>query len=324
MKALVCHQYGSIEELTLEDVSSAAPLRGQVRVRVAAAGVNFPDLLMVQGKYQVKPPMPFTPGAECVGTVVETGPGVERVRVGDRVIALPAWGAFAEELTVDVGRVMPVPSAIDDHIAAGLTLTYGTSQHALLQRAALQPGETLLVLGAAGGVGLSAVELGARLGARVIAAASTPEKLAVCREHGATETVCYGTAPLKDAVKELTGGKGVDVIYDPVGGDLFDAAVRCIAWKGRLLVVGFASGRIPQLPANLALIKGCSIVGVFWGAFVEREPDVFAANMRQLYEWVTSGQLRPHVSEAFALAHAKDALRRIERREVVGKIVLTM
>jgi NADPH:quinone reductase len=326
MKAVVCHKLGSIDQLTVEDgVASTAPVGTQVRIRVHAAGVNFPDLLMVQGKYQVKPPPPFTPGAECVGTVLEVGSTAQRVRVGERVIALPAWGAFAEEVTVDESRVLPVPDGIDDAIAAGLVLTYGTSHHALVQRAALQPGETLLVLGAAGGVGLAAVEIGARLGARVIAAASTKEKLAICREHGAAETVCYGEGepPLKDAVKALTGGKGADVIYDPVGGDLFDASMRCIAWKGRLLVVGFASGRIPQLPANLALIKGCSVVGVFWGAFVEREPMVFAENMRQLYSWVLKGELRPFVSERVPLANAKDALRTVEQRKAVGKIILT-
>ncbi len=324
MRALVCQEYGPIDRLRVEEVPSPAPDPRQVRLKVHAAGVNFPDLLIVQGKYQVKAPVPFTPGAECVGTVVEVGGEVTRVRVGDRVIALPAWGAFAEELTVDEARVMPVPRAVDDTIAAGLVLTYGTSHHALVQRAALQPGETLLVLGAAGGVGLSAVEIGARLGARVIAAASTPEKLAVCREHGATDAICYGDTPLRDAVKELLGGKGADVIYDPVGGDLFDAAMRCIAWKGRLLVVGFASGRIPQLPVNLALIKGCSVVGVHWGAFVEREPVLFAANMRQLFSWVERGELRPYVSETFPLARGLEALQRVERREAVGKIVLTM
>jgi NADPH2:quinone reductase len=324
MKALVCHEYGPIDTLKVEEVASTPPGPNQVRVKVHAAGVNFPDLLIVQGKYQVKPKPPFTPGAECVGTVVEVGDAVKQVRVGQRVIALPAWGAFAEELTVDEARVLPVPDAISDEVAAGLVLTYGTSHHALVQRAAMAPGETLLVLGASGGVGLAAVEIGARLGARVIAAASTPEKLAVCREHGAHEVVCYGETPLREAVKALTGGNGADVIYDPVGGDLFDASMRCIAWKGRLLVVGFASGRIPQLPANLALIKGCSIVGVFWGAFVEREPAVFAENMRQLYAWIVAGELRPYVSETYPLARALDALKRVERREAVGKIILTM
>jgi NADPH2:quinone reductase len=259
-----------------------------------------------------------------VGTILEVGEGVSPSRVGERVIALPAWGAFAEELTVDEGRVMPVPAAIRDEIAAGLVLTYGTSLHALVQRAAIQPKETLLVLGASGGVGLAAVEIGALLGARVIAAASTPEKLAVCRERGATDAICYGQTRLRDAVKELTGGKGADVIYDPVGGDLFDESMRCIAWKGRLLVVGFASGRIPALPVNLALLKGCSVVGVHWGAFVEREPLVFASNMRTLYTWVEKGELRPLVSETYPLSRAIDALRRIERRAAVGKIVLTM
>jgi len=324
MQALVCHAYGAIDALTVDDIPSAPPNKGQVRIKVAAAGVNFPDLLIAQGKYQIKPSPPFTPGAECVGTVIEVGDGVERVRVGDRVIALPAWGAFAEELTVDEARVMAVPPGIGDAVAAGLVLTYGTSQHALVQRAAIQPGETMLVLGASGGVGLAAVEIGARLGAKVIAAASTEEKLAVCRQHGATETVCYGKTGLKDAVKELTGGRGADVIYDPVGGDLFDESMRCIAWKGRLLVIGFASGRIPQLPANLALLKGCSVVGVHWGAFVEKEPLVFAENMRTLYAWVERGDLHPLVSETYPLRRAVEALRRVERREAVGKIVVTM
>jgi len=323
MKALVCHAYGPIDGLTIDDVPSKAPAKGELRLQVHAAGLNFPDLLIVQGKYQIKAPPPFTPGAECVGTVIDVGEGVERFRVGDRVIALPAWGAFAEELTVDQMRVLPVPAAIANEVAAGLVLTYGTSQHALVQRAAIQRGETLLVLGASGGVGLAAVEIGALLGARVIAAASTPEKLAVCRERGATETICYGQVRLRDAVKELTGGKGADVIYDPVGGDLFDEAMRSIAWKGRLLVVGFASGRIPELPANLALLKGCAVVGVHWGAFVEREPFTFVENMRTLYAWVEKGELRPLVSETYPLARAVDAMRRIERREAVGKIVLT-
>jgi NADPH2:quinone reductase len=315
MRALVCHAYGAIDALTVDEISATRPGRGQVRVRISAAGVNFPDLLIAQGKYQIKPTPPFTPGAECVGTVIEVGVGVERIREGDRVIALPAWGAFAEELTVDEARVMPVPHGIGDVVAAGLVLTYGTSQHALVQRAAIRPGETLLVLGASGGVGLAAVEIGARLGAKVIAAASTAAKLGVCREHGATETVCYGDVRLRDAVKEL---------YDPVGGDLFDESMRCIAWKGRLLVVGFASGRIPQLPANLALLKGCSVVGVHWGAFVEKEPQVFAENMQVLYGWVERGELRPLVSETYPLPRAVEALRRVERREAVGKIVVTM
>jgi NADPH2:quinone reductase len=324
MRALVCHENGPIEGLRIEDVPTTAPKAGQLRVKVHAAGVNFPDVLIVEGKYQVKPPKPFTPGAECVGTVVELGHGVDRFRLGQRVLALPAWGAFAEELTVDAARVMAVPDGITDAVAAGLVLTYGTSQHALVQRGALKKGETLLVLGASGGVGIAAVEIGALLGAKVIAGASTEAKLAVCRDHGASATVCYGTTPLKDAVKELTAGRGADVIYDPVGGDLFDASMRSIAWKGRLLVVGFASGRIPSMPANLALLKGCSVVGVFWGAFTEKEPEVFAENMRQLYGWVERGDLKPLVSETIPLSRAVDALRRIQAREAIGKLVLTM
>jgi NADPH:quinone reductase len=323
MKALVCHELGPIDRLTVEDIPSPPLNAGQLRIKVHAAGVNFPDLLIVQGKYQVKAPAPFTPGAECVGTIVEHGAGVTGLALGTRVIALPPWGAFAEEVVVDRARVMPVPDGIEDKVAAGLVLTYGTSHHALVQRAEIKKGETLLVLGASGGVGIAAVEIGALLGARVIAAASTQDKLAVCRSYGATDTVCYGETPLKDAVKALTAGKGADVIYDPVGGDLFDASMRCIAWKGRLLVIGFASGRIPELPANLVLLKGCSVVGVHWGAFVEKEPFVFLSNMKELFAWVLEGKLKPLVSETFPLARALDALKHIEARKALGKIVIT-
>jgi NADPH2:quinone reductase len=323
MKAVLCKRFGPPESLVIEDVPSATLGAGQVRIGVHACGVNFPDTLIIQDKYQFKPPLPFTPGGEVAGEVIEVGPGVTRLKVGDRVIAMVGWGGFAEELIVEANRTMPVPRGMDLVSAAGFTMTYGTSYHALEQRARLQPGETLLVLGAAGGVGLAAVELGRLMGARVIAAASSAEKLALCREYGADHTVNYDAEPLKDRVKELTGGQGADVIYDAVGGDYFDQAMRCINWNGRLLVVGFASGRIPQLPVNLVLLKGCSIVGVFWGAFTGREPDLNARNLSTLGEWFEDGKLKPHVCRTYPLERAADALNDIIKRQARGKIVLT-
>lgn len=323
MRAVVCKQFGPPETLVVEEVPSPPVGAGQVRVAVHACGVNFPDTLIIEDKYQFKPPLPFTPGGEVAGEVVEVGEGVSKSRVGDRVIAMVGWGGFAEELVVEETRIMPVPGGMDWVTAAGFTMTYGTSIHALEQRAALAPGETLLVLGAAGGVGLAAVELGHRMGARVIAAASSEEKLALCRRYGAAETVNYSTESLKDRVKELTGGAGADVIYDAVGGDFFDQAIRCINWRGRLLVVGFASGRIPQLPVNLVLLKGCSVVGVFWGAFTFREPETNAANLAKLGKWYESGRIQPHVCATYPLERAPEALRAILARKAQGKIVLT-
>ena len=323
MKAVLCKRFGPPESLVIEEVPSVALGAGQVRVGVHACGVNFPDTLIIQDKYQFKPPLPFTPGGEVAGEVIEVGAGVTRLKVGDRVIAMVGWGGFAEELVVEAERTMPVPRGMDLVTAAGFTMTYGTSYHALEQRARLRPGETLLVLGAAGGVGLAAVELGRLMGARVIAAASSAEKLALCREYGADETVNYDAESLKDRVKEMTGGQGADVIYDAVGGDYFDQAMRCINWNGRLLVVGFASGRIPQLPANLVLLKGCAVVGVFWGAFTAREPEVNARNLGVLGQWYEEGKLEPHVCRTYPLERAADALNDIIRREATGKIVLT-
>jgi NADPH2:quinone reductase len=285
--------------------------------------VNFPDTLIIQDKYQFKPPLPFSPGGEVAGEVVEVGAAVTRVKPGDRVIAMVGWGGYAEELVVDADRTMPVPKGMDLVTAAGFTMTYGTSYHALKQRAQLRAGETLLVLGAAGGVGLAAVELGRVMGARVIAAAGSAEKLSLCREYGADETINYDTESLKDRVKELTGGQGADVVYDPVGGDYFDQAMRCINWNGRLLVVGFASGRIPQLPVNLALLKGCSIVGVFWGAFTAREVERNASNLLDLGKWYEEGKIKPYVCKTYPLERAADALNAIVNREAKGKIVLT-
>ena len=323
MKAVLCKAYGPPETLVIEEVASPAVGSGDVRVRVHACGVNFPDTLIIQNKYQFKPPLPFTPGGEVAGEVVEVGSGVTRVRRGDRVIAMVGWGGFADEAVVPADRTMPIPDGMDFVTAAGFTMTYGTSYYALKQRAALKPAETLLVLGAAGGVGLAAVELGRVMGARVIAAAGTDEKLELCKRYGADAVINYARESLQDRVKELTDGRGADVIYDPVGGDAFDQAIRCINWNGRLLVIGFASGRIPELPANLALLKGCSVVGVFWGAFTGREPAANAENLMELGRWFEQGTIKPYVCKTFPLERVAEALNAIERREALGKIVLT-
>ena len=260
---------------------------------IHAAGVNFPDTLIIEGKYQIKPPFPFSPGGEAAGVIASVGDKVSHLKPGDRVMGLTGYGSFAEKIAVDASRILPIPKNMDFVTAAGFSMTYGTSMHALKQRADLKPGETLLVLGASGGVGLAAVEIGKAMGARVIAAASSAEKLEVARAAGADELINYTEVSLKDAVKELTKGQGADVIYDPVGGDLFDQAVRSINWKGRLLVVGFASGRIPEFPVNLALLKGSSIVGVFWGAFAAREPQTNRENFEELFAWFSEGKLKP-------------------------------
>ncbi len=324
MKAVVCKEYGPPEKLVVEEIPPPPLGPGQVRVRVRACGVNFPDTLIIENKYQFKPPLPFSPGGEVAGEVIEVAPDVKNVRPGERVIATGLCGGYAEEMVTEATNVMAVPPGMDDITAAGFTMVYATSLHALRQRARLAAGETLLVLGAAGGVGLAAVELGKLLGARVIAAASSPAKLELCRRYGADETIDYSKESLKQRTKELTAGAGADVIYDPVGGDLFDQAIRCINWKGRLLVVGFASGRIPQVPANLVLLKGCEVVGVFWGAFAAREPDLNRENLALLGRWYQEGRIRPHVSATYPLERAADALRDLIERRATGKLVLTV
>jgi len=323
MKAIVCEQHGPPETLVLKDMEAPPIGPGKVRVAVHACGVNFPDTLIIENKYQFKPPLPFSPGGEVAGEVTELGEGVTNAKIGDRVIAMTGWGGFAEEVVCDAGGLIAMPDTMDFVTAAGFVMTYGTSHYALKQRGRLEAGETLLVLGAAGGVGLAAVELGALAGARVIAAASTDEKLAVCKEHGAVETINYSHESIKERTKELTGGAGADVIYDAVGGDAFDQAIRCINWGGRLLVIGFASGRIPELPVNLALLKGCAVVGVFWGAFCGREPQENAANIAELARWYSEGKLKPHVSATYPLEKASDALYALINREAKGKIILT-
>ncbi len=323
MKALLCKQHGLPETLVLEELPAPVPGEGEVVVAMKAAGVNFPDVLIIQGKYQIKPPLPFAPGAELAGIVSAVGPGVTRTRVGDRVIASTGHGAFAEQVRVAESRLIPMPDGVGFDTAAALMLTYGTSWHALEDRAALSAGETLLVLGAAGGVGLAAIEIGKALGARVIAAASTADRLAVCREHGADETINYATEDLRDRLKSLTSGKGPDVIYDPVGGPYTEPAFRSIAWRGRYLVIGFAHGEIPKLPLNLPLLKGASIVGVFWGSYVAHEPKRFAADVAALFKGVADGRFRPHVSARYPLADGARALDDLMNRKVIGKVVIT-
>lgn len=322
MRAVVCKEFGPPESLVVEEISPPWLGPAQVRVAVHACGINFPDTLVIENKYQFKPPLPFSPGGEVAGAILEVGEGVTQWKPGDRVIAMCGWGGFAEQVVVDAARVVPVPEGMDDVTAAGFTMTYGTSHYALQDRAHLRPGETLLVLGAAGGVGMAAVELGKAMGARVIAAASTDEKLEVCRRFGADEVINYTTESLRQRVKDLTDGRGADVIYDPVGGDAFDEAMRCIAWEGRLLVIGFASGRIPQLPVNLVLLKGCQVVGVFWGSFTARDPVRHAQNMQTLFSWYREGKLQAHVSATYPLEEAGKALRSMLDRAVTGKVVL--
>lgn len=322
MKAVLCKAFGPAETLVLEEIASPEAKKNEVLLDVHAAGVNFPDTLIIEGKYQFKPPFPFSPGGEAAGVVTAVGEKVSHLKVGDRVMALTGWGSFAEEVAVPGYNVMPIPASMDFASAAAFGMTYGTSMHALKQRANLQPGETLLVLGASGGVGLAAVEIGKAMGAKVIAAASSAEKLEVAKAAGADELINYNESNLKDEVKRLTGGQGADVIYDPVGGDLFDAAIRSIAWNGRLLVVGFASGRIPELPVNLTLLKGAAVVGVFWGAFAQRQPQDNAANFQQLFAWHAAGKLKPLVSQTFPLAQAGEAINTLGQRKAVGKVVV--
>ena len=324
MKAVLCKQFGPPESLVVEDLPSPQAGPGEVVVSVRAASVNFPDVLIIQNKYQFKPPLPFSPGSELAGTVKEVGPGVKGYKPGDKVIAFTTFGAFAEEVKTEAARLLPLPEGMDFASGAAFLLTYATSDHALRDRAALKAGETLLVLGAAGGVGIAAIEIGKALGARVIACASTDDKLAVCKEHGADATINYATEDLRERIKALTEGKGVDVVYDAVGGPYTEPAFRSIAWRGRLLVVGFAAGDIPKLPLNLALLKGASVVGVFWGDFARREPKAFGESVRQLGAWYREGKLRPHVSQTFPLARAADALKLMAARQVKGKVVLTV
>jgi NADPH:quinone reductase len=322
MKAVLCRELGSPDRLTVEDVPSPRLAADQVRVRVRACGVNFPDVLMVAGKYQLQPPMPFSPGAEFAGEIIAVGRNCRNSTVGQRVLAITGFGGMAEEVAVAESSVVPIPDDLDYETAAAFLLAYGTSWHALRQRAALAAGETLLILGAAGGVGLAAVQIGKLMGATVIAAAGTPEKLQLARENGADETVNYTGTRLKDAVRELTSGRGADVIFDPVGGELFDDCLRAVAWRGRILIVGFASGTIQSIPANLPLLKGSSLLGVFWGQFTKLEPQLHQQNTAELITALQRGKLKPHIGAVFPLEQAAQALQMLAERRATGKVVV--
>jgi NADPH2:quinone reductase len=324
MKALLCKAWGPPENLQIEDVPDLQPGKGQVVIDVKAASVNFPDSLIIQNLYQIKPALPFSAGGECAGVIRSVGEGVTRVKVGDRVSALTLYGSFAEQVACDASAVVPMPAAVDFVTAACFGMVYGTSYHALSDRGNLQAGETLLVLGASGGVGLAAIEIGKQLGAKVIAAASSAEKLAICAEHGADALINYSGEDLRARIKEITQGKGVDVVYDPVGGDLSDAALRSCTWRGRYLVVGFAAGAIPKAPLNLPLVKGCSIVGVFWGDYVTREPQNYQRDQQQLFAWLSQGKLRPLIVAQYPLERGGEAIRSLMDRKISGKVVITV
>jgi NADPH:quinone reductase len=306
----------------LEEVAEPVAGPGQVVVRVRAASVNFPDALIIEGKYQIRPELPFSPGSELAGEVVAVGEGVTRVRPGDRVAAMTLWGAFAQRIAIPQENVVPLPAALPFDLASALLMTYGTCWHALVERGAIAPGETVLVLGAAGGIGLAAIEIAKARGARVIAAASSAEKLAVCREHGADATIDYSTQNLRDELKALTDGRGVDLVVDPVGGSYSEPALRSMAWRGRFLVIGFADGTVPRIALNLPLLKGCSIVGVFWGDYVRREPAAAGHAIQQLLELVESGRLRPHISGRYPLERAGEAIERLASRAAHGKLIV--
>ena len=323
MQAWICNNPVGIDALQWQDLPTPEPQAGQARLAVKAASLNFPDILIVQNKYQFKPALPFVPGSEFAGVVEAVGAGVVNVKVGDRVAAMAGTGGFGTHAIVAAEKLVPLPDGMSFEHGAAFLMTYGTSQHALLDRAALKAGETVLVLGAAGGVGTAAIQIAKAVGARVIAAASTDAKCAVCREIGADATINYSTENIRDALKALTDGKGPDVVYDPVGGDLAEPVFRSIAWRGRYLVVGFAGGGIPALPLNLSLLKGASIVGVFWGDFVRREPANFARDMQQLGQWYAEGKVRPVMDQVMPLAELHAAYARMGARQVVGKLVLT-
>lgn len=324
MKAIICHEYGDIHNLSFEECADPAIGSRQLLVSVEAAGVNFPDGLLVQGAYQAKPDLPFIPGMECCGKVIDAGSDCSRVKVGDRIMcSSPNYGAFAEQLAIDEPNVIVVPEFIPAQDACNLLVAHGTAHHALRQRANLQAGESLVVLGAAGGTGLAAVQIGKAMGANVIAAASSDEKLRLAEKHGADELINYSHENIKDAIRQHTNG-GADVVYDPVGGELFDASVRSMARNGRYLVIGFASGTIPKLAINLALVKEFSLVGVFWGTFTRKEPQVFANNMAELFQWYKDGNISVSTDKAFPLAQTIDALALVMDRKVKGKVCITV
>jgi len=324
MKAIVCEKYGPPSDLVIKDVVLPSIGEKQIRMQVKACSLNFPDTLIIQGLYQFKPELPFTPGSDIAGTVLEVGSRVKHLKVGDEVFGFTMTGGFAKEAVVDAKNIFPKPPNMSFTIAASFLLAYGTSYHAIVDRAMLKEGETIVILGASGGVGLAAVEIAKQIGARVIAAASTQEKLELCNDHGADETINYSTEDLKNRIKELTDGKGADVIYDPVGGEYSEAALRAIAWEGRFLVVGFAAGDIPKIPLNLPLLKGCQIMGVFWGTFAQKNPEQNMQNSLQLMQWYADGKVNPHIHKLYKLVDTPKALEEMMARKVKGKVVVTM
>ena len=324
MKAIVCNKFGTPDTLKYQEIETPNPKEGELLIKVKACSVNFPDTLIIQGKYQFRPVFPFSPGSDVAGIVEKVGENVQHFTVGDAIVGFIPFGGFAEKAIVNAKDCFPKPKGMSMVNASAFLLAYGTSYHALKDRANLQKGETILILGASGGVGLTALEISKLMGATVIAAASSEEKLALCKQFGADEVINYTEENLKDRVKELTNGKGVDVIYDPVGGHFSEQALRAIAWKGRHLVVGFANGEIPKIPINLTLLKGASIVGVFWGAFAQKEPKKSLENIQQLLTWFVKGAVKPHIDKTYSLENAPKALEEMMQRKTKGKIVIDM
>lgn len=324
MKAVLCKAFGPPDSLVADEVSSPVAGADEAVIAVKAVGLNFFDTLIIQGKYQFKPTFPFSPGAEVAGVIKSVPGNAQRLAPGDRVVAFTGWGGAREEIAAPIARIVKLPDQVSFEMAAALTVTYGTTLHALADRGHLKGGENLVVLGAAGGTGQAAIEIGKLMGARVIACASSADKLAFCRSIGADATIDYTKENLKDAIRTATAGEGADVVYDPVGGDLAEPTLRAMAWGGRYLVIGFASGEIPKLPLNVVLLKGCDIVGVFWGSHVEREPDAHRANVERLVRWCAEGRIAPHIHHTYGLEQTADALRAIERREVKGKAILVV
>jgi NADPH2:quinone reductase len=323
MRAVLCKEWGGPEKLVVEDVPSPPIREGAVRIAVRASGINFADLLLISGQYQEKPAFPFTPGMEISGKITEVGAGVSGLKAGDRVMALTGTGAYAEEVVVDAARVVKIPDSMDFSTAAGFPVAYGTSHGAFDWRAHLKPGEWLLVFGAAGGVGLTAVEIGKAMGAKVIACAGGAEKLEIARQHGADHLIDYARDDIREGVKAITGAKGADVVYDPVGGDAFDASLRSIAWGGRIVIIGFASGRIPQAPANILLVKNIDVIGFYWGSYQARKPELLRDSYSKLLRWFEEGKLKPHVSAKMDLKDVAAAMDLLRQRKSTGKVVLT-
>ena len=322
MKAIICKEWCMPEDLAISEVPNPINDKDSVRIDVHAAGVNFPDVLIIQGKYQFKPDFPFSPGSEVSGVVSEIGRNVRNYKIGDRVMAVTGHGAFAEQICVPENKLTKIPNEMDFITAASMSLTYGTSSYAMFQRAGVKKGDTVLIHGSTGGVGITALEISKVMGANVIATASSEKKLLVAKEYGADHCINYSDGHFKDKVKELTDGNGADIIYDPVGGDIFNQSLRCISWNGRILVIGFASGNIPNPPMNLPLLKNCSIVGVFWGAWREREPEGHNNNMKIILDWWKEKKIKPKISRVFSMEETKDALKALVNREVLGKAVI--